>query len=146
MSPTFQTPDWAKQAIWYQIFPERFRNGDPSNDPPGTHRWQSRWYSTLPGETGQFYRDVWRRRFGGDLQGILQQLPYLRRLGVNAIYLTPIFKADDYHKYDTLDHRHVDDHFGFKGDIDQLIGETDDPMTWQWTPTDQLFLHFLDEA
>jgi glycosidase len=146
MTPDFQTPDWAKHAIWYQIFPERFRNGDPANDPPNTKKWTSNWFSTLDGESGKFYRDVWARRYGGDFQGIISELPYLRTLGVNCIYLNPIFKAADLHKYDTTDYRHVDDHFGFAGDIDQLQGETDDPATWQWTKTDRLFLDFLARA
>jgi glycosidase len=146
MQPAFETPDWAKHAVWYQIFPERFRNGDSSNDPPNTMKWTSDWWSTLPGESGQFYHDVWKRRYGGDFQGIKAELPYLRSLGVNAIYLNPIFKAEDLHKYDTSDYRHVDDYFGFKGDIAQLHGETDDPATWQWTPTDKLFLNFLADA
>jgi glycosidase len=146
MRPKFTTPDWAKNAVWYQIFPERFRNGDPSNDPPNTMKWTSDWWSILPGETGKLYNDVWKRRYGGDIQGIMEELPYLRSLGVSAIYLNPIFKAEDLHKYDTSDYRHVDDHFGFKGDIDQLSGETDDPATWQWTKTDKLFLNFVAEA
>jgi cyclomaltodextrinase len=146
MRPAFQAPDWAKHAVWYQIFPERFRNGDPGNDPPNTKRWTSKWFSTLDGESGQFYHDVWRRRYGGDFQGIISELPYLRSLGVNCIYLNPIFKAEDLHKYDTSDYRHVDDHFGFAGDIDQIHGETDDPSTWQWTKTDRLFLDFLAQA
>jgi glycosidase len=146
MAPTFQTPDWAKHAVWYQIFPERFRNGDPNNDPPNTKKWTSKWFSTLDGESGQFYHDVWNRRYGGDFQGIISELPYLRSLGVNCIYLNPIFKAEDLHKYDTSDYRHVDDHFGYAGDIAQLHGETDDPATWQWTKTDRLFLGFLAEA
>jgi glycosidase len=146
MQPRFQTPDWAKHAIWYQIFPERFRNGDPSNDPPNTKPWTSKWFSTLPGESGEFYHDVWSRRYGGDFQGIIAELPYLRSLGVNCIYLNPIFKAEDLHKYDTTDYRHVDDHFGFAGDIEQIHGETDDPATWQWTRTDKLFLQFLADA
>ena len=146
METTFRTPDWAKHAGWYQIFPERFRNGDPSNDPPNTKRWTSNWFSRLDGESGSFYRDVWSRRYGGDFQGIIYELPYLRSLGVNCIYLNPIFKAEDLHKYDTTDYRHVDDHFGFAGDIDQLRGETDDPATWQWTKTDRLFLDFLAQA
>jgi glycosidase len=146
MRPKFETPDWAKHAVWYQIFPERFRNGDPSNDPPNTKRWTSKWFSTLPGESGEFYHDVWSRRYGGDFQGIISELPYLRSLGVNCIYLNPIFKAEESHKYDTTDYRHVDDHFGFVGDIAQLHGETDDPSTWQWTKTDRLFLSFLADA
>jgi glycosidase len=146
MQPGFETPDWAKHAVWYQIFPERFRNGDTTNDPPNTKLWTSKWFSKLPGESGVFYNDVWRRRYGGDFQGIIAELPYLRSLGVNSIYLNPIFKAEDLHKYDTTDYRHVDDHFGFAGDIEQIHGETDDPTTWQWTKTDRLFLDFLAEA
>ncbi|HUB23991.1 MAG TPA: alpha-amylase family glycosyl hydrolase [Tepidisphaeraceae bacterium] len=142
----FTTPDWAQHAVWYQIFPERFRNGDPSNDPPNTVPWTSSWYSKLPGESGEFYHDVWRRRYGGDIQGIDEELPYLRSLGITCIYLNPIFKAEDLHKYDTSDYRHVDDHFGYAGDISEIKGETDDPSTWQWTRTDRLFLSFLADA
>src|SRR5205823_4721786 len=77
----------------------------------------------------------------------IEALPYLKKLGINAIYLNPIFKAESLHKYDTEDYRHIDDHFGKKGDIADLAGrETDDPATWQWTPTDKLFLKFVDEA
>ncbi len=146
MKPAFETPDWAKHAVWYQIFPERFRNGDPSNDPPNTQKWTSKWFDKHPGETGDFYKDVWARRYGGDIQGIRQELPYLRSLGINAIYLNPIFQAEDLHKYDTSDYRHVDEHFGVKGDIEKLRGETDDPATWQWTASDRVFLDFLAEA
>jgi cyclomaltodextrinase / maltogenic alpha-amylase / neopullulanase len=154
-----RVPDWAKDAVWYQIFPERFRNGDSSND-PGEHwyenliPWTADWWQTHVehGEVaGQenFYRghgNVWRRRYGGDIQGLIESLPYLRELGVNALYLNPVFKAESMHKYDAGDFRHIDDRFGFKGDIDELEGETDDPATWQWTRTDLLFLECLDEA
>jgi cyclomaltodextrinase len=147
MSTKFETPDWAKHAVWYQIFPERFRNGDPSNDPPNTKEWKSKWFSTLPGESGKFYNDVWSRRYGGDVQGIREALPYLRQLGINAIYLNPIFEAEDMHKYDTSDYRHVDDNFGVKGDLAELATvETDDPATWQWSKSDRIFLDFLDDA
>ncbi len=146
LKPAFETPEWARHAVWYQIFPERFRNGDPSNDPPNTQKWTSKWFDKHPGETGDFYRDVWARRYGGDIQGIREELPYLRSLGINAIYLNPIFQAEDLHKYDTSDYRHVDEHFGVKGDIEALKGETDDPATWQWTASDKIFLDFLAEA
>ncbi len=152
MRPAFVTPDWAKAAVWYQIFPERFRNGDTANDPPNTFRWQSDWWATLPGETPgaeNFYRgagNVWWRRFGGDIRGMREGLPYLRELGVNAIYLNPVFEARSMHKYDTSDFRHIDDNFGVKGDLDQLKGETGDPATWQWSKSDRLFLDFVKEA
>jgi glycosidase len=157
MKPKFQTPDWAKGAVWYQIFPERFRNGDPSNDPgdkPYEHlvTWTGDWWKAQPGEEPgdeNFYKgkgNVWKRRYGGDIQGLIQELPYLKSLGVTAIYLNPMFKAESMHKYDTEDYRHIDDHFGKKGDIAALHGETDDPSTWQWTETDKLFLDFVAKA
>jgi glycosidase len=158
MTPTFTTPDWAKRAVWYQIFPERFRNGDATNDPndhPEYERlvpWTGNWWKSQPGEAAgddNFYKgqgNVWKRRYGGDVQGLVQALPYLKRLGVNAIYLNPVFEAESMHKYDTSDYRHIDDNFGYKGDIAQLQGETDDPATWQWTKTDKLFLDFVAQA
>ena len=152
MDPGFKTPDWAKDALWYQIFPERFRNGDPSNDPPKTQRWRANWWSTLPGEVPgkeNFYGgagNVWFRRFGGDIQGIREALPYLRRLGVNTLYLNPVFEARSMHKYDTSDFRHIDDNFTVKYDPSLIAGETLDPATWVWTPGDKLFLDFVKEA
>ncbi len=152
MRPAFETPDWAKGAVWYQVFPERFRNGDESNDPPNTHRWQSDWWAVLPGEARgaeNFYGgagNVWRRRFGGDIQGAREALPYLRELGVNAIYFNPVFEARSMHKYDTGDFRHIDDNFGVKGDLERLVGETGDPSTWQWSESDLVFLDFIQEA
>ncbi|HEV7298551.1 MAG TPA: alpha amylase N-terminal ig-like domain-containing protein [Tepidisphaeraceae bacterium] len=156
-TPLVQTPDWAKSAVWYQIFPERFRNGESSNDPggkPGEHlvKWTSNWWQTQPGETPgdeNFYKgtgNVWQRRYGGDIQGLRESLPYLRELGINAIYLNPVFEGESMHKYDTADFRHIDDNFGVKGDIAALEGESDDPATWKWTASDKLFLDFLDEA
>jgi glycosidase len=156
MTPTFQTPDWAKNAVWYQIFPERFRNGDPSNDPGDQWyerkvKWTSDWWKTQPGEApGQenFYKgegNIWKRRYGGDIQGVKQALPYLRSLGINAIYFNPVFEADSMHKYDASDYRHIDDNFGVKGDL-PIPGETDDPSTWQWSKSDKVFLDFIEEA
>ena len=146
MRPTFQTPEWAKHAVWYQIFPERFRNGDTANDPPNTMRWTSKWYNLQPGEKGDFYANVYNRRYGGDVQGVKQELPYLRSLGITAIYLNPIFQAESLHKYDASDYRHIDEHFGVAGDIEKLKGETEDPATWQWTPSDRVFLDLVAEA
>jgi cyclomaltodextrinase len=156
-SPVVKTPDWARRAVWYQIFPERFRNGDPSNDPgdkPNERlvKWTSDWWKTQPGEapgTENFYKgkgNVWQRRYGGDLAGLRQGLPYLRQVGINAIYLNPMFEAESMHKYDTSDFRHIDDNFGTKGDLAILTGETDDPATWKWTASDKLFLAFLADA
>jgi len=151
----FKTPDWAKTAVWYQIFPERFRNGDTSNDPPGTVPWKHAWFKPYKGpstgggtvhEKGKFFEYIYDRRYGGDLQGVRDKLPYLRELGVTAIYFNPIFHAESLHKYDASDYRHIDDFFGVKDSLKKIKGETEDPKTWQWSETDRLFLDFLQEA
>ena len=154
---SFDTPDWAKRAVWYQIFPERFCNGEPSNDPPRTVPWTHHWHKPYDGskaedpnrrfkEQGTFYQFIYDRRYGGDLQGVRKQLPYLRDLGITAIYFNPIFYAASLHKYDAADYRHIDDAFGVAGSLDRINGETTDPKTWQWSESDKLFLEFLDEA
>lgn len=93
-----RVPAWVRDAVFYQIFPERFANGDPSNDPPGTEAWGG---TPTP-----------RNFFGGDLRGIIQRLDYLSALGVNALYLNPIFTSPSNHKYQTSDYMTVDPHFG----------------------------------
>ncbi|MDY8025010.1 alpha-glycosidase [Paenibacillus polymyxa] len=100
-------PAWVKDAVFYQIFPERFANGDPSISPEGAETW---------GGTPQ--RDNF---FGGDLQGILDHLDHLNELGINAIYMTPVFKATTNHKYDTEDYMEVDPHFGDKKTLKKLV-------------------------
>ncbi|HUJ09096.1 MAG TPA: glycoside hydrolase family 13 protein [Verrucomicrobiae bacterium] len=149
--PQFATPDWAKNVVWYQIFPERFRNGTPLNDPPRTLRWRWDWYKFAPWETPNdaksFSRDWGSRRFGGDLQGITAELPYFHQLGVTALYFNPLFESGSNHGYDTIDYRHISEFFGVKGDYSELAGkETLDPKTWQWTPSDKLFLEFVKRA
>ncbi len=146
LSPKFLTPDWAKNAVWYQIMPDRFYDGDTTNNPDGFLPWTWDFAKVHPSEKGSFYDVVWGRRFGGDILGLIKKLDYLKELGVTAIYLTPVFEADSPHKYNTSDYRHVDDNLGFKGDIAELKGETDDPKTWKWTKTDRLFLDFLKTA
>ncbi|HVP13665.1 MAG TPA: alpha amylase N-terminal ig-like domain-containing protein [Phycisphaerae bacterium] len=160
----FQTPDWAKTAVWYQIFPERFRNGDPKNDPPRTVPWTHEWFKPYQGraevarkdsrtsengdfvEEGKFYSYIFNRRYGGDIQGIQEKLPYLRDLGVTAIYLNPVFIAESLHKYDASDYRHIDDFFGVKDSLTKINGETTDPATWKWSESDRVFLDFIKEA
>lgn len=104
----FQPPEWVKNTVWYQIFPERFANGDKSINPPGTLPWGS----TAPTPTNFF---------GGDFQGIIDKLDYLVELGINGIYLTPIFKAASNHKYDTIDYLEIDPQFGDKKTFRRLI-------------------------
>ncbi|MEC4568879.1 alpha-glycosidase [Paenibacillus sp. CMAA1739] len=100
-------PAWVKDAVFYQIFPERFANGNPSISPKGAEAW---------GGTPQ--KDNF---FGGDLQGILDHLDHLSELGINAIYMTPVFKATTNHKYDTEDYMEVDSHFGDKETLKKLV-------------------------
>lgn len=105
--PAFETPAWVRDAVFYQIFPDRFCNGDPSNDPPNTEPWGS------PPTTRNF--------MGGDLKGILDKLDYLGDLGISALYLTPIFTSASNHKYDTIDYFTVDEHFGDMTLLQRLV-------------------------
>ena len=148
MQPAFDTPEWARHAVWYQVFPERFRNGERANDPANTVAWTSRWLSAAPraGAAGRGNGGPGNRRYGGDIQGIQAELPYLRSLGVNCIYLNPVFKSPSVHKYDTTDYRHVDDNFGYPAENAEVSGETDDPATWKWTKSDKLLLDFVADA
>lgn len=107
----FKAPQWVKETIWYQIFPERFANGDPSNDPEGTLPWTSKEH---PGREDFF---------GGDLQGVIDHLDYLGDLGINGIYFCPIFKAHSNHKYDTIDYFEIDPDFGDKETFKRLVDE-----------------------
>ncbi|QHE51406.1 glycoside hydrolase family 13 protein [Pontibacillus sp. HMF3514] len=106
----FDAPDWVRDTVWYQIFPERFANGDPSINPEGVLPWAS----TEP-KPDNF--------FGGDFEGVIQKLDYLVDLGINGIYFTPIFKARSNHKYDTIDYMEIDPQFGDKETFRRLIKE-----------------------
>lgn len=109
----YKTPDWAKGAVGYQIFVDRFFNGDETNDVvDGEYEYLGQkvrhvadWYA-LPEESDicNFY--------GGDLQGVIDKLDYLEGLGVEMIYLNPIFVSPSNHKYDIQDYEHIDPHFG----------------------------------
>ncbi len=112
----YQQPEWVKEAVFYQIFPERFCNGDPDNDVK-TGEYCQNGYPTIQMEAWNQPAPPYDRGhcldfFGGDLQGIRQKIPYLKELGVTALYLNPIFFAPSSHKYDCLDYFHVDPHFG----------------------------------
>ncbi len=139
-------PGWAADAIWYQVFVSRFANGDTGNDPPGTLPWTNEWEQFQSGEKGTLRSNLLDRRYGGDLQGLRDKLDYLAGLGVNAIYLNPIFQADTQHKYDTSDHRHIDDSFGIRDSRLKISGENENPTTWQFSQSDLLFLELLKEA
>lgn len=148
--PTFLTPDWAKNVVWYQIMLDRWRDDDPANDPDSSVPWRWDWFKPFaPGETPNFYgpHGIWQRFYGGDLKGLIDKLDYLEDLGVTGIYLNPMFEASSHHKYNTTDYRHIDDNFGAKGDVFEAEqSETSDSRTWRFTPTDTLFVTFLAEA
>ena len=159
------TPDWAKDAIWYQVFPERFRNGAPQSNPRpediGTDHipnwqvspWGMEWYDRQAWEQPHgtsFAASVFHRRYGGDLVGLRDQLPYLQRLGINAIYLNPIFMAPSLHKYDATCYHHIDPTLGpdRDGDLAALaaVNETENPATWIWTAADRCFLDLVADV
>lgn len=103
----FSPPAWVKDAVFYQIFPERFANGDHSLDPANVQPWGGE------PEVGNY--------FGGDLQGVIDHLDHLTELGINAIYFTPIFAASTNHKYDTEDYMKIDPQFGDTGTLKRLV-------------------------
>ena len=148
----FRTPEWAKDAVWYQVMLDRFRNGEPGNDPPHARAWRSSFMEPDAYERGldesfwSYY--VFRRRYGGDLAGLRQALPYLSELGVNALYLNPVFQAGTYHGYDAVDYLHVDERYGAGDDYAAAAAGEDprDPATWTWSASDRMFLEFVREA
>jgi cyclomaltodextrinase len=162
-------PAWAKEAIWYQIFVERFRNGDPSNDPtpadmkgayPGSlpENWQITpwghdWYSHEPWldsvKANGFYSKIQARRFGGDLKGVLDKLDYIQELGITAIYFNPLNDSPSLHKYDARNYAHIDRNFGPDPAGDAAIMDLENPgklITWQWTAADKMFLDIIGEC
>ena len=124
--PGFKTPDWMKNGVLYEIFVDRFFNGNPGNDVVSgqytyagcateQHAWGTSAYATVPGCNGEVF-------FGGDLAGIEQKLSYIKQtLGADIVYLTPIFEAPSNHKYDTADYYQVDPAFGTNADLETLI-------------------------
>ena len=161
-STEYKAPEWAKGVVWYQIFPERFRDGDPANQPnrerargpEGWHptSWTQDWYKMDNWEANRsddFYASTTTRRYGGDLQGVIDKLDYLKKLGVGAIYFNPVFDAQSMHKYDASYYHHIDRNFGPdpEGDVAQFAAENPgDPQTWKWTSADSLFLKLIKEA
>lgn len=164
-----EPPTWAKDMVWYQIFVERFNNGDTANDPkpddiaipalnvqapndwfvtPWTHDWfeQEAWSKA----TGKPLKELLHhRRYGGDLQGVLNKLDYLQGLGVTAIFLNPINDAPSLHKYDAASYHHVDVTFGPDPTGDKKLIASENPVdltTWKWTSADKLFLKLIDEV
>jgi cyclomaltodextrinase len=161
-------PEWSKKAIWYQILVERFRNGDKNNDPTpadmyGSYPeyipedwkitpWGHDWYAHEPWldkiKPKGFNSKIQARRYGGDLQGVLDKIDYIQSLGVTAIYFNPLNDSPSLHKYDARNYTHIDRNFGPDpgGDVKIMEAETpDDPSTWKWTSADKLFLKVVNE-
>ncbi|MEN9529322.1 MAG: hypothetical protein RI932_1195 [Pseudomonadota bacterium] len=192
-SDLYQVPLWAIDTTWYQIFPERFRNGDVSNDVLGQYPtewersrnalnqvnrsvnpWTSSWFSFTQFERNMERivrqlqpeldsREVQRqiiftRRYGGDLRGVRQMLPYLKSMGITGVYFNPVFDSDSLHRYDTKDYRHIDAKLGpmavgsdgkpdLHEDDKRLLAseKLDDPSTWGFTRADKEFMQLVSE-
>lgn len=163
--PMPNVPAWAVDAVFYQIFPERFRNGDTSNDPTrdslefpdnvpeswAVSPWTGDWYARSDWERSVgddfFEHGVFNRRYGGDLQGVLDKLDHLQDLGVNTLYFNPVFYGRSLHKYDAASMHHIDPYFGPDpgGDLKLIALESSDPSSWHWTAADKLFLKLVAE-
>ena len=127
----FKAPSWVRDVCWYQIFPERFANGDTSNDPENVLPWGS----CDPTAT---------TFFGGDIQGIIDHLDHLVNLGVNGLYLTPVFTSPSTHKYDTIDYFDIDPAFGDKETFKKLVQEAHN--RGMKVMLDAVFNHFGDKS
>lgn len=160
VTPGFHVPEWAKGAVMYQIYVDRFCNGDPANDVEtneyiyiGKPVQRVKDWNSLPDamDVGRFY--------GGDLQGVRDKLSYLKHLKVEVIYLNPIFVSPSNHKYDCQDYDHVDPHYGvICHDEDGLVdpADTDNDNAKKYairtahpdnlTASDQLFCTLIKEA
>ena len=161
-------PSWAADAVWYSVVVDRFKNGDPRNDPkasdlrgaapgdPGRDwqvaPWTSSFYTLLPWERAsgrEFPSAVLTRRYGGDLAGVIERLDHLTSLGVNALLLSPVLEAPSALKRDPAFLHHVDNNFGPDPEGDRLVWATEnpaDPGTWKWSAADRLFLRLVQEC
>jgi glycosidase len=106
-SDVYMESDWLQRSVAYQIFPDRFENGDKGNDPEGTQSWGM--------------KPTTKSMFGGDLRGIINRLDHIKKLGADLIYMTPIFSSSSNHKYNTMDYYSVDKSFGSMEDVRELI-------------------------
>lgn len=105
----FVVPSWVEKTVFYQIFPDRFENGDKTNDPPHVAPWNS-------APTGD-------SRFGGDIAGVKQHLPYLKNLGIGSVYFNPVFQSPSNHRYDATDFKVIDPQFGTNAQFAALTRE-----------------------
>lgn len=111
--PGFSTPAWAKGAVMYQIYTDRFCNGDPTNDVKTREYYYIGGYSSQVEDWNKYPDSNGVREFyGGDLQGVIDKMDYLEGLGVEVLYFNPLFVSPSNHKYDIQDYDHIDPHFG----------------------------------
>ncbi|MCY7134587.1 glycoside hydrolase family 13 protein [Streptococcus gordonii] len=127
-----QVPDWVSKTVWYQIFPERFSNGNAVLSPEGALDWDS----SIRPKSSDF--------FGGDLQGIIDHLDYLQDLGITGLYLCPIFESPSNHKYNTTDYFEIDRHFGDKETFRQLVDQAH--LRGMKVMLDAVFNHIGDQS
>lgn len=106
-SDVYSESNWLQGSVAYQIFPDRFENGDKGNDPEGTLRWGM--------------KPTTKSMFGGDLKGIISRLYHIKELGADLVYMTPIFASASNHKYNTRDYYEVDKSFGSREDVRELV-------------------------
>lgn len=127
-----QVPDWISKTVWYQIFPERFANGNVGISPEGALDWDS----SITPKSSDF--------FGGDLQGIIDHLDYLQDLGITGLYLCPIFESPSNHKYNTTDYFEIDRHFGDKETFRKLVEQAH--LRGMKVMLDAVFNHMGDQS
>ena len=151
-SPGFTTPEWAKHAVWYQIMVDRFRRSANAPWRPHVRDWRQSWDEPSPWEAadprGKYAGWIWDRQLGGDLDGIREAFPYLRDLGVNALYLLPVFQAESPHKYNATNYLHIDERYGVGAPYAETEAAEDllAPDTWRFDANDRRFLAFIREA
>ncbi|MCY7021688.1 glycoside hydrolase family 13 protein [Streptococcus sanguinis] len=127
-----QVPEWVSKTVWYQIFPERFANGNADLSPEGALAWDA---AISPKPTDFF---------GGDLQGIIEHLDYLQDLGITGLYLCPIFESPSNHKYNTTDYFEIDRHFGDKETFRKLVEQAH--LRGMKVMLDAVFNHMGDQS
>ncbi|GHF29871.1 alpha-glucosidase [Deinococcus metalli] len=122
----YAAPEWAWTAVFYQIFPDRFRNGDPGNDvQTGEYEYAGRPVQHVAWDTPVTREGDIHAHYGGDLNGIAQALPYLTDLGITGLWLTPVFVSPSNHRYDITDYRRIDPHLGGEAAWDELVQGAD---------------------
>uniref|UniRef100_UPI002869CE1B alpha-amylase family glycosyl hydrolase n=1 Tax=Deinococcus sp. TaxID=47478 RepID=UPI002869CE1B len=122
----YAAPEWAWKGVFYQIFPDRFRNGDPGNDvQSGEYLYAGRPVVHAPWDSPVTREGDVHAHYGGDLNGITEALPYLSDLGITGLWLTPIFESPSNHRYDITDYRRIDPHLGGEAAWTELVQAAD---------------------